>query len=423
MIKLGPVKDNSPIEELSDHPIVTSLANQDLSVLEEEKFLIFPEQVSGSVDLNSDNCIFTQRNGTTRTCNVVGVLSDGHDELRICSRFSKITEEDYFLRYMLQKILNYNVVNKKLGASSEMSYYDLLVFLFPYYLKKALSKGVYKEYINKEYDDSNIKGSIEIARHIRNNVPYLGKVAYRTREFSYDNKITELVRHTIEKIQLEYEFLLLNEDTKNSIRSIKSVTNDYSRFNRQRVIQQNISSPVKHSYFTEYSALQRLCIQILNEDKTGFGSDEYKIHGIIIDVAWIWEAYIWKVTGWKHYGKPSDLETLNFFDNLGSDGQQHRYPDFEFDGTPIDTKYKRHLDKRNDYNQLATYIHLMSSSKGGFIQPSQDENGCQKLGDIAGFGGELFSYKFKVPQEYVDYDDFVKQIKITEDELKALNFY
>ena len=114
---------------------------------------------------------------------------------------------------------------------------------------------------------------------------------------------------------------------------------------------------------------------------------------------------------------------MNFFDNLGSDGQQHRYPDFEFDGTPIDTKYKRHLDKRNDYNQLATYIHLMSSSKGGFIQPSQDENGCQKLGGIAGFGGELFSYKFKVPQEYVDYDDFVKQIKITEDELKALNFY
>lgn len=173
MVKLSPVKDNSSIEELSEHPIVTILANRDLSVLEKEKFLIFPEQVSGSADLNGDNFIFTQKNGVTRTCNVVGILSDGNDELRINSRFSKKANEDYFLRYMLQKVLNYNVVNNKLGASSEMSYYDLLVFLFPYYLKEALSKGVYKEYINKKYDDDNIKGPIEIARHIRNNVPFL----------------------------------------------------------------------------------------------------------------------------------------------------------------------------------------------------------------------------------------------------------
>ena len=52
MVKLAPVKDNSSIEELSDHQIVRSLANRDLSVLEEENFLIFPEQVSDSADLN-----------------------------------------------------------------------------------------------------------------------------------------------------------------------------------------------------------------------------------------------------------------------------------------------------------------------------------------------------------------------------------
>lgn len=421
MVKLSPVKDNSSIEELSEHPIVISLANRDLSVLEKDKFLIFPEQVSESADLNGDNFIFTQKNGVTRSCNIVGILSDGNDELRINSRFSKKSNEDYFLRYMLQKVLNYNVVSNKLGASSEMSYYDLLAFLFPYYLKKALSKGIYKEYSNKKYDDVNIKGPIEIARHIRNNVPFLGKVAYRTREFSYDNPITELIRHTIEKIQLDYEFILLNEEAKESVRTIKRITNGYSRFDRQRVIQQNISSPVKHGYFTEYAALQRLCIQILNEDKTGFGSDEDKVNGIIIDVAWLWEEYIWEVTGWKHYGRRSDLETLNFFDVLGSDSQQHRYPDFEFDGIPIDTKYKRNVDKRNDYNQLSTYIHIMSSVKGGFLQPSQTESGYQKLGNIAGLGGELFSYKFRIPQDYADYDDFVAQIETAEDELKALS--
>lgn len=112
---------------------------------------------------------------------------------------------------------------------------------------------------------------------------------------------------------------------------------------------------------------------------------------------------------------------MNFFDALGTDSQQHRYPDFEFDGIPIDTKYKRNVDKRNDYNQLATYIHIMSSAKGGFLQPSQSGFGYKKLGNIAGLGGELFSYKFKIPQDYTDYDDFVTQIKIVEDELKALS--
>lgn len=423
MAKLVIIKDNSFIDELSDHPIVTKLANKDLSILEKENFLIFPEQLSESVDLNGDNFIFMQKNDTTRTCNIVGILSDGTDELRINSRFSKTIEEDYFLRYMLQSVLNYNVVNNKVGLSNEMSYYDLLVFLFPYYLNRAVSKGVYKEYVNKKYDDANIKGPIEIARHIKRNVPFTGKVAYRTREFSYDNNMTELIRHTIEKIQLDYDFILVDEDTRESVRTIKRTTDNYSRFDRQRVIQENRLNRVNHGYFSEYAALQRLCIQILNEDKTGFGNSVTKVHGIIIDIAWLWEEYIWKITGWKHYGRQSDLKTLNFFDpdQLGSDAQQHRYPDFECDGIPIDTKYKRNLDKRNDYNQLTTYIHLMRSEKGGFLQPSQFESGYQKLGNMAGFGGELFTYRFGIPQDYNDYDDFVKQMENSENKLKALS--
>lgn len=421
MVKLVPVKDNSSIDELSDHPIVTKLANKDLSVLEKENFLVFPEQLSQSVDLNGDNFIFTQKNDATRTCNIVGILSDGNDELRINSRFSQTNEEDYFLRYMLQRVLNYNVVNSKLGLSNEMSYYDLLVFLFPYYLNRALSKGVYKEYVNKKYDDANIKGPIEISRHIKGNVPFTGKVAYRAREFSYDNNMTELIRHTIEKIQLAYDFILVNEDTRESVRTIKRITGNYSRFDRQRVVQENRVKRVKHGYFTEYAALQRLCIQILNEDKSGFGNGETKVHGIIIDVAWLWEEYIWKITGWKHYGRRSNSATLNFFSQLGREAQQHRYPDFECDGIPIDTKYKRNLDKRNDYNQLATYVYLMQSEKGGFLQPSQFESGYQKLGNMAGFGGELFTYKYGIPQDYRDYDDFVQQMENNENKLKALS--
>ncbi|MFQ6345805.1 5-methylcytosine restriction system specificity protein McrC, partial [Enterococcus faecium] len=110
------------------------------------------------------------------------------------------------------------------------------------------------------------------------------------------------------------------------------------------------------SYYEEYSALQQICIQILSEEKSGFGSDKNQIHGIIIDVSWLWEEYIGKVTGWKHYGRDKGLATMHLFQEPN---RSPRYPDFTFNNIPIDTKYKKHLDTRNDYNQLVTYIHIM----------------------------------------------------------------
>lgn len=417
------LKDNSRIDDqLASHHIVTELTNKDLSMLEKENFIIFPQQLSHSKDLAKDHYIFEYKNGEIRTCNVVGFISDDKDDIRINTRFSNSSDEDYFLLYMLQTVLNYNVLSNKLNSLAKMSYYDLLVFMFPYYLNEALRKGVYKEYVKRQYNDANIKGSIDIARHIKKNIPFVGKIAYSTREFSYDNNVTELIRHTIEKIQLEHGFLLSsNEVTIGNVRNIKRITNLYSRMDREIIINKNLLNPVKHGYFEEYAALQRLCIQILSEEKIGFGDDNNQVHGFIINVAWLWEKYIWKVTGWKHYGRRRDLLTRKLFEKLGTDSQQHRYPDFEYKGIPIDTKYKRNIDKRNDYNQLTTYIHIMESLRGGFLQPTDEDEkkGYHKLGELYG-GGELFSYKFFIPQKYEDFDDFQKQIKQIENHLKTL---
>ncbi|WP_195943945.1 5-methylcytosine restriction system specificity protein McrC, partial [Enterococcus faecium] len=282
-MKLKPLHDNQEINDsVVQHPIITNLVNRDLSSLEKENFIIFPQQLNQSKDLSEDNLIFQSRNGKIWTCNVVGILSDSTDELRIHSRFAnQMKHEDFFLRYMLQRVLNYNVINDHFSASKKMTYYDWLVFLFPYYLNEAMRKGIYKEYVKREYNNANIKGAVDVAKHIRSNVPFVGKVAYRTREFNYNNHLTQLIRHTIEKIQNEYDFLLSgDEDTKENVALIKQTTPGYARLN-----QFNILHPVKHSYYEEYSALQQICIQILSEEKSGFGSDKNQIHGIIIDVS------------------------------------------------------------------------------------------------------------------------------------------
>lgn len=61
--------------------------------------------------------------------------------------------------------------------------------MFPYYLKTAMRKGLFKRYIRHRYNDGNVKGSIDIARHIEKNTPFTGSVVYSQREFSYDNSL------------------------------------------------------------------------------------------------------------------------------------------------------------------------------------------------------------------------------------------
>ncbi|MDR2660627.1 MAG: McrC family protein [Lactobacillaceae bacterium] len=420
-----PLKDNSKIDndELANSKLIKSLVNKDLSELDKENFLIFPQQLNNSKDLDRNNYIFKQSNGEVWTRNVVGIISDGEDEIRIRSRFSNDQDTDFFLRYMMETVFNYNVVNTNINSSKEFSYYDLLVFLFPYYLNQAMRKGVYKEYVNRKYNDANVRGPIDIARHLKINTPFIGKVAYNTREFSLDNSITQLIRHTIEKIQSEKFDLSSDENIKDNVRIIKSVTTSYSKMKRTDILRKNILTPVKHGYFKEYTALQKIAIQILMEEKIGFGDDDNQINGILIDVAWLWEEYIAKITGWDHYGRKQELKTLRMYKYRNSDSWQQRYPDFVTnDNLIVDTKYKKSLDKRNDYNQMITYIHLLKSKEGIFLQPTDnsEEKGYSELGELAGQGGKLSTYRFFIPQDCVNYEDFKKQIK--QAELQLLNF-
>lgn len=428
---LKSIEDNTEVrDELIEHPIISDLVNVSLNELDKKRFIIFPQQLSHSNDLSNDNYIFQYYNGKIRTCNVVGILSNSGDELRIKSRFTnKKNHEDFFLRYMIQRVLNYNVIESNVSTSDEFTYYELLVFLFPYYLNEAMKKGLYKEYVRKEYNDPNIKGAIDFNRHLKNNVPFFGSVSYSTREFSYDNKITQLIRHTIEKIENDYEYLLASDDdTINHVRTIRQATPQYKKIERLNIIETNIVNPVKHGYYEEYSELQRICIQILSERKSGFGVDDKQVNGILVDVAWLWEEYIWKVTGWKHYGRNSNLETMSIFEDRRGG---YRYPDFTINNIPIDTKYKINLDTRNDYNQLITYIHIMNNPldkgiRGGFLQPTYEmdlkNQGYEKIGDLKGLGGELFRYRFYVPRTAKKYSYFVREIQASELKLISEKF-
>lgn len=418
------LRDNTFVsDEISSKPIITKLVNKSLNELYDEDILVFPPTLKESDDLDDDNVIFKMSKGKTYSSNIVGLLSDSIDEVKIFSRFSKSEKQDYFLRYMFSKVLNFNVTNNELNSSDELSYEKIIIFLFPYYFKNALSKGIYKEYIKRKHNNLNVRGTIDIARHIKNNIPFEGSIAYNTREFSYDNKITQLIRHTIEFLESSYPFLFdTDSEIREQVRILKRYTSDYSKNCREKILYENKLNLVKHGYFEEYAILQKVCIQILDNQKTGFGQDNQKVNGLIFDVAWLWEEYIATITNWDHFGRKSHLKTLRMFEQEDNITNRLRYPDFVVGNIPIDTKYKRNLDNRNDLNQIITYMHLLKSNHGVFLQPTvvEAESNVVRLGTLIGYGGDILTYKFYIPQNIKTYKEFELNIQNSECKLITL---
>ena len=185
-----------------------------------------------------------------------------------------------------------NVVDLESDANQDNRLFNFLLFLFPYYLKTAMRKGLSKKYIRYRYNNGNVKGTIDVARHIEKNTPFVGNVAYSQREFSYDNCLMELVRHTIEFVKRKPYGNNLLVKVKDEVKLVVNATPGYEPYERQKIIEQNKKNTVRHAYFREYLALQRLCLLILQHQKHQIGTGSRQIYGILFDGAWLWEEYI-----------------------------------------------------------------------------------------------------------------------------------
>ena len=317
------VRDDSVLCTLSSTSIGDLMKDEGCDVL------VWPYSFQDSVDEIKNQCIFqiSEKNGknidSLTTGNVVGFIGKGNTHIRIHSRFSSDVNKggnvnDYFLYYMLGRVMAANWFNLDTSSSAQDSAFDFLLFFFPKLLKEALSQGMYKKYVYHEYNDANIRGVIDVNRHIRLNIPVNGKIAYRTREFCYDNPVTQLIRHTIEFIRRKSfgKSILHNDpDTEACVQQIIQATPTYQAQQRQAVITENLR-PVIHPFYTKYTALQKLCLRILRHEKLSYGqANDNKIHGILIDAAWLWEEYVGRIlsekgTGLAHYTRSSRFRLL-----------------------------------------------------------------------------------------------------------------
>ena len=289
------IKDNckkNKAEFSEIHGLVKAVADKTLGELEKEGVFVFPEMLRDTEDITRDQMILQSVNDCYCSGNVMGFLGYGEERLAIESRFST-GDNDYFFQYLLERVLDFpNIVNLETNAERDNRMYSLLLFLFPSFLAKAMRKGPFKTYVRNRYNDGNVRGTIDITRHIRENTPFVGNIAYSQREYSYDNHLMQLVRHTIEYIRRKPYGKNLLVKVKDEVRLVIDATPGYDGKNLQKVLIQNQKGAIRHAYYHEYRALQQLCILILQNERVNVGLGARRIYGILFDGAWLWEEYV-----------------------------------------------------------------------------------------------------------------------------------
>ena len=430
-MKLLKIKDNSRTEKNAFFHIGTlasRIADKTLEQLEREGVFVFPEIIKDAGDITRDQMIIQSVNDTYHSGNVMGFLGCGDERLIIESRFGGDT--DFFLQYLLDRVLDFpNIVDLEADASQDNRLFNFLLFPFPNYLKTAMRKGIFKQYVHIKYNDENIKGAIDIARHIEKNTPFMGSIAYRQREFSYDNSLMELVRHTIEFIKRKPYGSRILKPIKEEVKAVINTTPSYEPYERRRIIEQNINNSLRHAYYREYIALQRLCLLILRHQKHQIGSGSRQIYGILFDGAWLWEEYVNKLIGDRFYHpmNKSGVQAQRLFNkNTGL-----IYPDFISKDSVCriiaDAKYKP-IDNigNRDYLQLLAYMFRFDAKTGYYLYPEAAGVNDLKLMMNSGSTYEdnvvsredisVTKHGLIIPIKEVNYTDFIEQMKLHEKE-------
>lgn len=387
--------------------------------------------IDALVDTNSNNL-------TIHTNNIVGFICYKGLKLNIRSRFTSADgagSNDFFLHYLMLKTNEFNFIEQYYPFAKTDSALDFLPFLFTKFLTNALNQGLFKQYQRHHYNNSRPRGTIDIAAHLKLNMPFTGKIAYSTREFSYDNPITELIRHTIESIRNKPELrdlLYLTRTTQEAVKQIEAATPSYSPNNLKQVLADN-TRPLHHPFFTAYEPLQYLCKAILHNKIMRYANitqQNDEIYGVICDISYLWEEYLATLL---------TAHPLNFIHPnntigekpifLDKDHKLKRFPDFYLPDRShsnktnsddrqaaylvVDAKYKRYDDlgvQRDDIHQIMAYMYAQKAPNALLISPKTVTQVTDltkpQCYNLLGYGGNISVLALPIPQKAESFADF-----------------
>ena len=238
--------------------------------------------------------------------------------------------------------------------------------------------------------------------------------------------------------------LSINADAM-ALTQIIMATQTYDLRERLQVINRNLR-PIQHPYYSAYTELQKLCLQILRHESIKYGQDKDKVYGVLFDGAWLWEEYLNKVF------EEHDLFITHAKNRTGENGIQLYeggkkcyYPDFyrQVKGDAeksfvFDAKYKRlnkdkHIDEQlgsnvisichDDLFQMITYMYVLPAKHCALLYPLETEEHTSltrviksEPRKLKGYEGVISGYGIRISTAK-EMMEFWKEMKETEHEL------
>ena len=162
---------------------------------------------------------------------------------------------------------------------------------------------------------------------------------------------------------------------------------------------------------------------ILTHTRHSLGGKSNNIHGILFDVAWLWEEYLNTILkdDFIHPRNKQSKDGISLF----VDRTRTVYPDFynkKID-VVVDAKYKildssdKGID-REDLYQIISYSYILKSKIAGVVFPSASKSKFSKIGKLSGYGANIFKQSIHIPQQVHGYREFDACIKKSEDDFK-----
>lgn len=278
-----------------------------------------------------------------------------------------------------------------------------MLFLYKQKLEEAYFKGYYRTYHRFENNDDRLKGSIDIARHIKLNMGLAnGKIAYSYREKTIDNYLNHLIIEAYHYMKKKYPDMVIDNidneyDLFGIIKTLEYIIG-YPKYDKKTIISKNVN-PISHPFYTEYNDLRNVSLQIMRDEGVSiYDGTEEDVYGLLFYIPGLWENYLIDFLKSDNYQLKTQESTKIFGD------QADARPDFVFfnNGIPfmiLDAKFK---PKWGDFINNGSSL---SNRTVNFASIEDDYNKC--IRDMNAFNshaaGAIFPTNINIQKESFEY--------------------
>lgn len=320
----------------------------------------------------------------------------------------KEREKAYFLAAMLLCLPPKDLkrLDMEVNISFDQVMEILLLFMYKNQLAEASKKGIFRRYQRFENNDSRPHGTIDIARHIRENMGLeRGRIAYHYRELTADNPVNRLIlaayKRLCEKFPGLCEMHIDSDERLSSTLNMLKTELGWSKANVRSIVKENLR-PVTHPYFSEYEDLRRTCLRILRDESVSIFDAEdcfEETDAIYFDITKLWEKYLESqfdrlVARSAFQAQEGDT----FLQNLKQGGtslNKEAVPDFLFQKggknvAILDAKFKPDWQDRSpkyltgDIDECIRNMVVFWTERTGVIYPDNHEEGSHEVFSIIG---------------------------------------